>query len=339
DDAIKELYLQPIHEPFRQLVNAGSFEWLIQNRASASGEVPATQEAALDEAEAKYHRLLVEIEKMFGEPLVASETVSTDALSEMSEPAVAAELIDLQTLAEAFRANLEAALQLPALEKLAPIAGVRKQRQMMAFLEAPPEAQPAADQPGAEKPMGWNTDDPYRWGVLLGWVVVRHLGQALESGAPARSLSRAWIDEWLLGKYIANTLRDLNVPAERVNHAVALIKLLTIHQGWQTDNVKPKNERPLRALNRWLGDGETQQFLGINRHNDILWFNAEAFDMWLWWAFVGAAVDVLAGDDATELDALYTVVQTVQKAEKASAYQVTRLLEAVNPKQAAQKAV
>ena len=32
DDAMKEIFLQPIHQAYRELVNAGYFRWVISNR-------------------------------------------------------------------------------------------------------------------------------------------------------------------------------------------------------------------------------------------------------------------------------------------------------------------
>ncbi len=38
DDAMKEIFLQPIHQAYRELVNAGYFRWIISNRVLAVGE-------------------------------------------------------------------------------------------------------------------------------------------------------------------------------------------------------------------------------------------------------------------------------------------------------------
>jgi glycosidase len=65
EDALKEVFLQPVLEPFRELVNAGHLRWLIDSRSAepvgAKGR-PALQ-AALDDAENRALVLLQEIQK------------------------------------------------------------------------------------------------------------------------------------------------------------------------------------------------------------------------------------------------------------------------------------
>ena len=59
EDALKEIFLQPVHYPFRQLVNAGSFQWLVDNRLKRpDGKV---KPAVLSEVEQKAAHLLREI--------------------------------------------------------------------------------------------------------------------------------------------------------------------------------------------------------------------------------------------------------------------------------------
>jgi glycosidase len=62
EDALKELFLQPVHNPFRQLVNAGSFQWLFENQLKKpDGKVDPV---VLGEVEQKAAHLLREIDTL-----------------------------------------------------------------------------------------------------------------------------------------------------------------------------------------------------------------------------------------------------------------------------------
>ena len=63
EEALREVFLQPIHEPFRELVNAGHLRWLMDNRAAALGaQYTAPLPEVLVEAERRALALLREIQ-------------------------------------------------------------------------------------------------------------------------------------------------------------------------------------------------------------------------------------------------------------------------------------
>jgi hypothetical protein len=146
--------------------------------------------------------------------------------------------------------------------------------------------------------------------------------------------SRSWLDEWLLGKVVASVLRDLGLDEAAAWRAVAVIKLLTIHQRWFEAEV-PGGKQAHQVLESWLKDGETQQFLQVNRYQGLLWFNREAFEQLLWWMLTLAAVAISADplrpavEVAKEIVAGYDLVQQLRRAEENSQYQIEKLLAAV----------
>ena len=64
------------------------------------------------------------------------------------------------------------------------------------------------------------------WSALLGWLCVHPLGEVV-SAKDAALQSRAWIDEWRLGKAMTQTLRELGLDDSAAWHAVTAIKILT----------------------------------------------------------------------------------------------------------------
>jgi hypothetical protein len=103
--------------------------------------------------------------------------------------------------------------------------------------------------------------------------------------------------------------------------------LLTVYQRWSEE------KKPSRVLDSILKDTDVQQFLQINRYNDILWFNREAFDDLLWWLMMVAAVEISCNPQrpphqrAKDLENCYGTIQRLKEAAKKSGFQVEQLLE------------
>jgi glycosidase len=222
---------------------------------------------------------------------------------------------DETALAREIRNKLEAILQLPVLASHFPSPRSRKYEAAINYLTAN------------------LNDDPSVWGTLLGWLFTHALGQAV-SESDFEQQSRSWLDEWLLGKIIASVLRDLGLSDEVAWRGVTLIKLLITHQRW-FETPAPGKKHSSQVLESWLKDGETQQFLQMNRYQDVLWFNREAFEQLLWWMLTLAAVTISAdplrpaAKVAKEIAADYNLVQELRRAEQKSQYQVEKLLAAL----------
>ncbi len=307
DEALKEIFLQPVHTPFRELVNPGSLQWLIDNRTpdKAGQEPPASQSRAIDEAQSKFASLLQEASQLTGSQAADTASISTQ-----------------------FGQELTALLNIACIRERFPLEKSRKYASAVKFLQSGPPGQAAL-------PLGTAAV----WGTLLAYLSTRKLG--LATGAEQNDeQSRTLIDEWLLGKIIATTLIDLEVPELDAWRFVATIKILVSHQNWLDWNGKPK-ERAYSHLRDLLKDFEVQRYIGVNRYQDILWFNQESFEQLLWWLFVSSVIDLTAdqtgaaeadGKSAAQLAQSivdsYDIIKRLQKAEQESRYQVERLLEA-----------
>ncbi|MBN1836434.1 MAG: alpha-amylase, partial [Spirochaetales bacterium] len=185
-------------------------------------------------------------------------------------------------------------------------------------------------------------DEPYGWATLLAWVFVHALGTAVPPapGEVAHGIdapdsaqrSRSWIDELLLGKLIAGTLQELGLEPGRAWRAVALLKILTVHQRWFAVGEAEPAEA-YRVLERLLGDLEVQEFLQVHRHDGILWFNRESFEELLRALLAVGAIQSLtaaaerpqAREGVGECLALFA---QLREAQEKSGYQVEKLLSA-----------
>jgi hypothetical protein len=86
----------------------------------------------------------------------------------------------------------------------------------------------------------------------------------------------------------------------------------------------------LQAL---LRDDQVQQLMQVNRHQDILWFNKEAFEQLAWWLLVVATIHATAhlpaAQQGQQILASFEVLQQLLRAEEQSGYQVEELLRLV----------
>jgi glycosidase len=172
------------------------------------------------------------------------------------------------------------------------------------------------------------TDSIYIWATLFSWLFVHALGKSVSQTDFAEQ-SRSWIVEWRLGKTIAEVLTELGWDEATTWRPVTLIKILTNHQGWFSEKAVHQ------VMEKLLKDSEVQQFLQINRYNDILWFNKEAFEELIWWLMLVSAI--VNGFDpfrpVKELmkafERCWSMIQSLQEAEQKSEYQVEKLLSAL----------
>ena len=312
DDARRELYLQPVHGPFKELVNAGMFNWFYTERAL---QAPATLNRAVgDEVEEKAARLFKAINQLNGSAAAEAD------------------------LARSVRADLEAALQLLVLldPRSVPAPAARKYQAAIKYLQAnlgaPIEAAaPKSKSRQAALVRSLPVDDKAVWGTLFGWTMVHALGKA-QDAADYAAVSRAWIDEWLFGRIIAAALRDFGLDEGAAQRAVAVIKVLTSQQAWFDAGV-PAARRPGQVLDELLADQDAARFLQVNRHNEIDWYNKESFEELLAWLMLIEAVQAAAAgaDVPKTLGAAYDAIVALQAAEASSEYQVGKLKEAVRP--------
>jgi glycosidase len=190
--------------------------------------------------------------------------------------------------------------------------------------------QPKGVQAAAEYLNKKLTDSPALWGTLFSWLFVHLLGKMAGSTDFSQ---RSWslIDEWRLDKVIGSGLADLGLEEATVQRSVALVKILTRHQRWFiTESSDPMKAHGILEL--LLKDGEVQQFLQVNRYNDIWWFNKEAFEELLWWLMLISAIEIGSNplrpvnEMMRDLEGCWSMIQTLQEAEQRSEYQVEKLL-------------
>lgn len=296
DEAMKEIFLRPILQPYRRLVNAVFFTDIIEHRFAPDQETPSGMDGILKEVNDRLVPLLEEIRRM-----TSSE-------------------VEIGPLVSDIHDSLLAALQLPRLETL------QHSTQDELFQEALAYMEPAMQ----DDPVFWGPLLAWVFTRDLG-----RMESSSINTAEARAVSRSWVDEWLLGKAIAGMLKDMGMDETNALRGVARVKLMIQHNLWCDDLGKNGNSIFL-ILQDWLQDSDVQQFIGTNRYQGILWYNKESFDDLLWWMFQAAVVDILAEskdspdqEPIRKIRACYEVVKNLREAEAQSEYKLDRMIELV----------
>jgi glycosidase len=293
DEALREIFLQPVHYAYRELVNGGFFRWVMDNRSNVNtlNIERSNHTTVLDEAGEKTNRLLREIKSLAkgtGEIEETANEICNKLVAAMSLP------------------------NSPAVRALQPKGKKAKKN----YLD------PVTS--GLVSRLAGGGEDA--WGTLLAWLFTHRLG-GIVARQNATEISRSWMDEWLLGKIIARTLQDMGLAENAAWRDVTLIKILISH------NISP--QLSAFSLQKLLADGDVQRYISVNRYQDILWFNKEAFEELLSWLCVTAIVDLTGVGEPQDLNSLQkqigAVCEIVRKllvAEEASGFQVEKLLEA-----------
>ncbi|MGD8396543.1 MAG: alpha-amylase family glycosyl hydrolase [Candidatus Eiseniibacteriota bacterium] len=276
EEAMRELLLQPLHGPYRELVHPGFVRWLVEQRAS---DAPGAVDAALDDLERRVAVLARAVDAHLGhrdagDGGAGSGGVRGGGAGDGGARNAAAGAGDRQDTPHDDRATVfarELSRKAAATWHLPRLPGASTiERDLVARLD----------------------DDPAAWPTLHGWLVTHALGR-LASETDVAERSRSWIDAWLLGRILIRALVDLGLTSAEAGRAVERIKVLTSHQHWhRTPGTGTARVRAI--LEPIFRDGAAQSLLGVNRHRDVLWFSKEGFEDLVGWLFLVAAIDLAA---------------------------------------------
>ncbi len=300
EEALREILLHPVIYPFKEIINSEFFNWVIDNRIQPQKSIPEHYQSLINEAQAKLQYLF-------------------QGINEISE-----ESIDGTLLIQDVLWKLRAALHLPVLAERYPLPKSRKYKNVTKIINS-----------GVNEMTSLEGGDIFSWAIILGWLFTHNLGKLLlNKGYEERS--RQLIDEWLLDKIIANTIKELGLDTDIAWDAVTCIKILVRFQNWFNEP-PPKKTRTLRILKNWLSDPNIQQYLRINTYRGTIWFNKEAMEALLRWMLTIQVISVLVDevgkglrkpDETVTNDMLdaYDDIRKILKASANSEYKVENLL-------------
>ncbi|MCP4164370.1 MAG: alpha-amylase [Chloroflexi bacterium] len=357
EEAVKELFLQALHFPYRALINAEVFRWLMDARVMKQAENQVThwskkQQAKFEEIEIHVTALYEEVKVFAQEQRAVTDTkvdvdilrrrvVTLEAEGDIDDVNRSPEDVEsepvpppvLEALVAHIQQEVEAALLLPAItDRYPPL-------QVQAASIDPEDATPPLS--AATYLLAGLDDAPAAWGALFAWIFSHSLGKviALEDYA---SQTRTWMDEWLLGKIVAQALQDFGLTPDQAWRSTSLLKLLISHQDLLL-HIAGREELPddadikvpYRLLDMLLQDEDVRSFLHVNRYGGILWYNRQAFGELMHGLFAVSVLTQTAGAEdapavtAQTIDTLYETIVTLRAADEQSQYEVEKLRDLV----------
>lgn len=174
-------------------------------------------------------------------------------------------------------------------------------------------------------------ESPERWYLLLAAIFLLELGKA-SGNSDHENQSLSWIEEWQIPRQLMDVGQVLGFNRDLIQRMPLSLNIIIAQQHWYERMSKFPTRR---ILQNELADLEVQRFLGVNRHKDILWFNQESLDEFLWWLMVLATLSSSNPTDRTSAATLerllgsYEIITEIQQAEPISKFQVVRLLDAL----------
>lgn len=282
DQALNELVLRPIQEPYRAIVNPGYLDYLIAKYTDTEMIDP------LDTSE--IHTKI--------ENLLNGVALKTPVHTHLGD------------LREAIGNLFTTCLILPNSIKMINLPGSKKMQEMLDTILDPLLESKAS-----------------RY-TLLTWALCSQLGK-LSGDSGYIDYSNAWLDEWQLSRPLAEILHNLSISEDEVQNQLLLLRLGISQQDWY-DQARKTPCRDIFAA--WFSDPEIQSFLRVNRYQDVLWYNREAFEQFTWWMLILPIISEQANPatdhtTATEMILnLYEIITTLRKAEKRSGYQFEKLI-------------
>jgi glycosidase len=285
EEAMQELILQPVQQPFRQIINPGYLDFLLTARLSKKATTLPRQ--LLEEAKEKILPLL------HGVGIISGQGG------------------DITSLASESCRTLGFILSLRILDVLYPMPASRKYPAGVSFLIE-------------------SLENDRNWLPLFAWAFTHQLGKVV-SEAQAEEFSLSWLDEWQLSKTFVSVLQSMSVEDNAARKLNSILRLLVAEQSWFTD----WGNKPLKAIvEHWLESSEVQHFIGVNRYNEILWFNHESFEEFVKWISIipvvklSEAKTIPASRVVETVLAVHEIAEQLLQAEKASDYRIDRLLNA-----------
>jgi hypothetical protein len=175
---------------------------------------------------------------------------------------------------------------------------------------------------------GFNDD---RWLALFIWCF---LGDLARDGKKMPR-SEVLFDQWRFASVVEECLLQMGKAEWNGEHLISAVKMLTAIQGWHSGEEIADTSVLMQS---WLDDPLVSEFLDINEHENVLWFNQEGIQEFLWWLMVRALLEQLEKNprsrtvSASRLLAIYQVIEKIRMAEKDSKFQVKKLLELLKEK-------
>jgi len=217
-----------------------------------------------------------------------------------------------ERLQQELRTGLDLALALPTLSDRYPLPGSKRYQQAANYLKTVPGER--------EEPA---------WVLLFSWLFLHNLGRLVRQD-DFESVTASWVSEWQFGRVLQDAAREMGIPDDQARQITSALRILIDQQRWYEASGK---KTPGELMNLWLTNSDIQRYLDIHRFEEVLWFNKERYEAFVWWmtvlAVFEAAFDAKASASLLieRLLSVYPLTQKLLQAAQTSDYKVAKLVE------------
>jgi hypothetical protein len=135
--------------------------------------------------------------------------------------------------------------------------------------------------------------DPVAWMILVAWVLVRHLGEVV-AREDRRETARERFTQWYVDSALVDLVIALDRSEDEARRAALAVELMIETVEWRSKVEGLEGIGP--ALTKIVDDKKGQEYLRVNSHADVLWFQREAFEELLLWMILAWVSDGIVED-------------------------------------------
>ena len=299
EDAYREMFLEPVHRPFRKFMNGDSLR-----KMADAGDAEAREML-----EAEYREFLAAL----------AEHTSL----EVNADQVVAGLFDELRAVRRFEENLkginDAAKAKKYLISRLPKATPPKKP------KSRPETQPAAPGVSAETP---SPDDATLFWRIPTALVLAHQTSKARAALDFSVHASTDIDQWLLTRLVAQAFRENGSEDCKAETDAQLVKILAAHPTLLDFFPGGGGAAIVRQV---LRDPAVQRYLLMNRHQDVVWLNKERLEEMVYWLLFVSVASLMAGEALTTelLNARHENAAQILDAAAEAGYDVDKMLRAL----------
>lgn len=137
-----------------------------------------------------------------------------------------------------------------------------------------PESEYTAASAIAKEIADYLQQSPIRMAAFLIFGMIQDIG-CLKDPLQSGEISTIWFDEWQFSRLARETLQSLGATIDQAERAVNAIRMSMGMQHWYSDCSQQEFSE---ILQEWMSTPEIQQYLKVNRFEDQVWYDADAFE-------------------------------------------------------------
>ncbi|NPV56541.1 MAG: alpha-amylase, partial [Anaerolineae bacterium] len=172
-------------------------------------------------------------------------------------------------------------------------------------------------------------DDRTTWLMMLGLIFTQEIGR-LGGTTDFKIQTQSWMVEWTLERILEETYAQFVGDGSEARQMAAKVELLTgVHDWYKSARIQPLHT----ILKNWFQDINIQKWLGVNRYQDMLYYNEEAMQEFIGWMQLMAVfypASNLNRPDSITMETVIgasQVVDQIKRLEIRAQFQVQKMLD------------